>query len=148
MSSNGDQQNTGGSNGNKCPMMRDHRHHPAMIRETITPSSTTSTTEQPLSSSSSSNQQPKSRSCPITINGPEFRAALKSKLDAAGISLCPVMGRGRQQLSTDQFNSATTAISSNTPTDSLRPDTPDEEKLDLKHLSVALMKLLYPKVSE
>lgn len=39
------------------------------------------------------------------------------------------------------------AGSSATPTEGHRPDTPEADKLDLRLLSLALMKLLYPKVS-
>ena len=90
------------------------------------------------------------RSCPININNcpsgrREFHKALKNKLEASGImTFCPVMGKS---LPGESKDFAITAISS-TPTDSIRPDTPEEEKLDLKHLSVSLMKLLYPKVSQ
>ena|SRR5699024_10520823 len=114
-----------GNNGHRqCPVSRDA----TAIKETVTPSSTS--------------ERDIGRSCPISINGPDFHKSLKSKLDAAGISLCPMMGKS---LSAD--NKDFGAVASSTPTDSFRPDTPEEEKLDLRHLSVALMKLLYPKVS-
>ncbi len=114
-----------GTEHRQCPMTG--RGGATCIRETVT--STAASSEI-------------GRSCPININGPEFHKALKGKLDASGISLCPMMGKS---LSAESKDFA--VVVSSTPTDSMRPDTPEEEKLDLRHLSVALMKLLYPKVS-
>lgn len=111
----------------QCPMTG--REGATCIRETLT-------------SSAAAASENVGHSCPININLPEFSKALKSKLDASGISLCPMMGKSLSAESKDFC-----VVVSSTPTDSLRPDTPEEEKLDLRHLSVALMKLLYPKVS-
>lgn len=113
----------------QCPMTG--REGSTCIRETVT-----------SSAAAPSEREAVGRSCPININGPEFSKALKNKLDASGISLCPMMGKSLSAESKDFC-----VVVSSTPTDSLRPDTPEEDKLDLRHLSVALMKLLYPKVS-
>ena len=118
------EKNDDGQKGNEhrqCPMSRDA----TAIKETVTPSSAID------------------RSCPININnGPDFHKSLKNKLDAAGISLCPMMGKS---LSVESKDYGAPTLS--TPTESIiRPDTPEEEKLDVRHLSLALMKLLYPKV--
>lgn len=117
-----------GTEHRQCPMTG--RREATCIRETVT-------------STAASSEREVGRSCPININGPEFHKALKSKLDASGISLCPMMGKSLSAESKD-FS----VVVSSTPTDSMRPDTPEEEKLDLRHLSVALMKLLYPKASD
>lgn len=77
------------------------------------------------------------RSCPIAIN---YQQSTKSGPDASIMSLCPMMRNYSAE-------SKEAAILSSTPTDSLRPETPDEDKIDVRHLSLALMKLLFPKVS-
>ncbi|KAJ6224218.1 hypothetical protein RDWZM_002763 [Blomia tropicalis] len=115
-------------------------------------SSTTTTTTKATTTSAKA-------SCPFkivnSIENNEFREKLKSRLDSAG--LCPIMGKGLQQSITehhyinDNNNNSKNDLSiamSNTPTEMARPETPVEDKLDLRHLSVALMKLLYPKTTD
>lgn len=123
---------TGQPNGNGGTL--GHRQCPVSTQEEITP-----ILETVMSATAS--ERKIGRSCPMNINGPEFHKSLKSKLDSAGISLCPMMGKSLSAESKDFC-----AVVSSTPTDCLRPETPEEEKLDLRHLSIALMKLLYPKV--
>lgn len=73
----------------------------------------------------------KSGQCPAGVGVPP---------DTSYMTLCPIM----RNHSTEGKD----LTISGTPTgDQPRPETPDEDKIDLRQMSVALMKLLYPEVS-
>lgn len=85
-------------------------------------------------------RSPTGKSFPISVRNSNFPSGVRTKMDPTLMTLCPMM----RNFSGESKESGNVG---STPTDTQRAETPDDDKIDLRHISIALMKLLYPKVS-
>ncbi|KAH9497584.1 hypothetical protein DERF_013561 [Dermatophagoides farinae] len=91
----------------------------------------------------------------VGINSSSLTSTMTTK--SANIMLCPMMMTGNYSWTENTLqSSSSTGLQQQQPPPPMTPshdtlirmDTPnDEDKIDLKHISMALMKLLYPKTN-